>query len=356
MASSRHFISPFIPRNQKERRQGEKKTDSRHSSLVNISDYLHRELIDRQQLTPLAPPERSLPRTGRDTSSLRSVTTLLPDDKEIRLVLLGKTGSGKSSLGNLLCAFTREEEQFEADNLSDSVTEKCAIGRTTFQGKTVVVVDTPGFFDTKARTPKERKRLVKEITKSIQASFPGPHAFLIVVKLGKFTKEERESVAQASKIFGQDILKHCIVVFTGKDTLGKRTLDQWLEKANEELKDFLKACGQRYLAVDNLKLNVETERQKMAEEVLGKIMDLRKENNDAVFSSEFLNKANNEIKKNKETIGRMKLQNESTTGATGADATNLTNRSAIEVISDDEVIPQVEAIVEQQIMPIITLS
>jgi hypothetical protein len=92
----------------------------------------------------------------------------------------------------------------------------CAVGRSTSDGNILVVVDTPGFIDTSCKTQEEKKLKAKEITKSIQKTLPGPHAFLIVMKLCRFTSEERQAIEEIKKVFGPDLLKYSVVIFTGK--------------------------------------------------------------------------------------------------------------------------------------------
>jgi GTPase Era involved in 16S rRNA processing len=123
---------------------------------------------------------------------------------------------GKSSLGNLLTGFSDEAQHFIADESFESVTKQCAVGSSTFNDKSIVVIDTPGFFDTKCTTSERKKKKVNEITKSVQKSYPGPHVFFIVLKVGRYTVEEQQAIEQIKKIFGPQILNFCVVIFTGK--------------------------------------------------------------------------------------------------------------------------------------------
>ncbi|CAF5164900.1 unnamed protein product, partial [Rotaria magnacalcarata] len=64
-------------------------------------------------------------------------------DNEIRMILLGRTGTGKRSVGNTILG----EKYFKSGKRPIGVTTKCAYGAQDFEQKRLFLVDTPGFLD-----------------------------------------------------------------------------------------------------------------------------------------------------------------------------------------------------------------
>ncbi|PAA77326.1 hypothetical protein BOX15_Mlig009123g2, partial [Macrostomum lignano] len=168
--------------------------------------------------------------------------------RKTAMLLVSKTGSGKSSLANALL----DTKEFQVGRGMLSGTAHCKCISTHARGRDLTVVDTPGTMDVA-----DEEKAKTEIRRAISFCPEGFDIFLVVLKCdARFTAEERRAIEVVAEMFGAEFYKHAIVVFSHGDEFDNNETEfrnelQEIRKKIPYLDQLLTRCGNRFALVDN---------------------------------------------------------------------------------------------------------
>ena len=207
-------------------------------------------------------------------------------------MVTGVTGSGKSAFCNFICA----EEVFQTNEGLISVTAKTQAMTRRLLGKTVRLIDTPGFCD-EYETNEEH---MKELGQAIFLARNGVNAVGFTINASKrFTKNEARTIQEMSKF--KEIWPFTFIIFTNAGGLGDDEEEQKLQlqknlatkRCPKSLHDLLECVGNRYILVESVEQteNPKAYYQQKVRELLHMIYKIYDLNDHKLYTNELFVKA-----------------------------------------------------------------
>ncbi|KAL6469728.1 hypothetical protein MHYP_G00208470 [Metynnis hypsauchen] len=224
---------------------GDKKVDEGFIETHRV--YLFEIIIQRQQTKEMESKTKTSQGSGSNDSEVYAHKEQLSAQPktDLRLVLLG----GDSADNSYACStILRDHQREEAINpLKGYIIER------TIGGRQVSIFRTPSNWMEHLASHLIFSNGVESIRHEIQnctsTLFPGPHAFLLVMRAGHATGKEHYLLRAITSVFGAEALEYTMVIFI-------HVHEQNLSRAT--LKDrCVQMCGERFYVLENNDENVE---------------------------------------------------------------------------------------------------
>ena len=188
----------------------------------------------------------------------------------------GITGAGKSSAGN----FILNKKVFAKKRGFIHCTDKSSTATSNVCGKTVKIIDTPGFFD--AFTPTEQNFM--EVSRALTFAKDGINAVAFVMEYHRFTEQSEKAIQQILKLKGIHPFMFVLLTHAEDDGATKAAADELIQQDLSDplcppgLKDLMQLVDNRVVMLESVGTTPESYQLQKREEFITMIDTIHKSN------------------------------------------------------------------------------
>ncbi|RXN17249.1 GTPase IMAP family member 8-like protein [Labeo rohita] len=181
-----------------------------------------------------------------------------PGDPTIRILLMGRNDSGRSSSGNTIL----RENKFKKHE-SEVCEGQIQIGDTQ-----VYVIDCPDLLDPDLN--KEQQEMMKE--QLVSRCSAGLSSVLLTVPLEQPVQNEEEILDYIKCLFGPEVQKYIMILFTYEHELNQTIAEHLKHKDHVDLQRLVTECGGKFHCFNN-RITSDNQIQELLHKIEGKMLE-----------------------------------------------------------------------------------
>ncbi|XP_036425996.1 GTPase IMAP family member 4-like [Colossoma macropomum] len=148
-------------------------------------------------------------------------------DEELRIVLLGRVGAGKSKVARFLLGGKGPKGEIGS----------CILREGEAAGRRICLVDTPGWNPRAIYNTSEK--IKNEIVRSVTLCPPGPHALILVLRVESLIElpsvKQLKTASRHMELLSERVWKHTMVLFLCDEEVEDPTIEEHIQNASKLL-------------------------------------------------------------------------------------------------------------------------